>query len=149
MGLGNLEAGPRNRYPGETLLNFQRDPTGYMVELARQYGDLVHFRLGPLDTFLVNHPDLIKEVLVTQNRNFRLGFAHQRVRHLFGDGLVTSEGTIHLQERRLIEPMLHHERIYHSGETAVNFTARWSGEQNNGATLDLGNEKCQTNYSKN
>lgn len=130
----------RPRYPGETLWNFQRDPAGYLETLAREHGDLVRFRLGPIDTFLVNHPTLIKEVLVTQNRNFRLGQAHQQVRHFFGDGLVTSEGDIHLRERRLIEPMFHAPHIYQSADTAVEFAARWGSAKRPNQVLEVGHE---------
>ncbi len=136
----SLRLGPRSRFPGETLLYFQRDPAGYLEELASAYGDVVRFRLGPMDTFLFNHPDLIKQVLVTQNRNFRLGYAHQRVRHFFGDGLVTSEGDTHLRQRRHIEPLFHHRHITQSADTAVDFTARWCDERRVGETLDLGHE---------
>lgn len=130
--------GPRSRFPGETLLAFQRDPSGYLETLARTYGDLVAFRLGPIQTFLLNHPALIKEVLVTQNRNFRLGFAHQRVRYLFGDGLVTSEGQVHLRERRLIQPMFHSQEIAKSADTAVAFAAQWRTERREDEVLEIG-----------
>lgn len=135
-----LVSGPRSRFPGETLLAFQHDPAGYLEQLAHAYGDLVHLYLGPIDTFFVNHPDLIKQVLVTQNRNFRLGYAHQRVRHFFGDGLVTSEGASHLRQRRLMEPMFHQRRIAGSADTAVDYAAQWCAERHHGESIDLGQE---------
>ncbi len=58
--------GPKSRIPGATLLAFRRDPLAFFERLAREHGDFVHWRIGTLDFFLLNHPDLIKEVLVTR-----------------------------------------------------------------------------------
>ena len=61
---------------------FQRDRLGFLAECARDHGDVVALRLGPSRVRVVNHPDLVEEVLVTRNRQFikhfalRIGQAH-------------------------------------------------------------------------
>src|SRR5437868_11191150 len=49
------------------------------------------FRLGPQPAYLVSHPELIREVLVTQHRSFHKGRALQRAKLFLGEGLLTSE----------------------------------------------------------
>ena len=54
---------------------------------------LVHFRLGLRPTFLVNHPDLIRQVLVTDARLFRRSTQIlDALRQFDGESLLVSEG---------------------------------------------------------
>ena len=61
--------------------------------------------------FFVNDPQLIRDILVTHQRNFMKGRGLQRAKRLLGDGLLTSEGAAHLRQRRLMQPAFHRERI--------------------------------------
>ncbi len=49
-----------------------RDPIGLMQEAAA-YGDLVTLSVKPFLMYLVNHPDLIREVFITQHRRVGRG----------------------------------------------------------------------------
>ena len=57
---------------GSLLYAMRRDPLEFFTTLAREHGDMVRFRLGDHehDLFLLNHPDYIRDALVTQDRNF-------------------------------------------------------------------------------
>ena len=59
--------GPRRTLPLAGLLAYRRGPLPYFQNLARQYGDISYFKIGPQEAFFLNHPDLIKDVLVTNN----------------------------------------------------------------------------------
>lgn len=91
----------------------RRDPLGFFTNLARQQGDIARFRLGehPYDIYLFNHPDYIKEVLVTQDRHFTKWFAVDRIKDVLGEGLFVSEGAWHMSQRKLVQPAFHRERI--------------------------------------
>jgi hypothetical protein len=39
------------------------DPLSFLTRVAREYGDVVHLRVGLVDAYLVTHPDYAKEVL--------------------------------------------------------------------------------------
>src|SRR5437588_8089584 len=93
-----LPPGPRRRLPLAGLLRYRRGPLPFFQDLAR-YGDIVYFKLGPQPAFFLNHPDLIKEVLVTNHQNFIKGLALQRAKRLLGEGLLTSEGEFHRRQR--------------------------------------------------
>ena len=56
--------GPKRKLPGSIFLAIRRDPLGFLNQLARDYGDIVHFKVGPQRIFLLNQPDAIKDVVV-------------------------------------------------------------------------------------
>jgi len=103
--------GPKARFPGQFLLVFRRDPLGLLERMARDYGDVSFVRLGDRRVHLLNHPDLIKDVLVNEARRFHKGRGLELAKHLLGEGLLTSEGDFHRRQRRLAQPAFHQQRI--------------------------------------
>ena len=99
--------------PAAALYAMRRDPLGFFVNLAREQGDIARFRLGDHEhaLYLLNHPDYIREVLVTQDRNFTKWFAVDRIKEVLGNGLFVSEGDYHARQRRLAQPAFHRDRI--------------------------------------
>ena len=116
--------GPRNR---GIIGNFplgSRDPLGLYTKWARQYGDIFYYRAFSRHIYFLNHPDWIEYVLVTNSQNFIKGEALQFNRRIFGNGLLTNDGDSWLQQRRLIQPAFHRERIESYGNTMVACTER-------------------------
>jgi cytochrome P450 len=103
--------GPRGRFLVGVLPEFRRDPAGFLLRTARDYGPLSAFRLGQQQTYLVNHPDLIREVLQTQARRFVKSKSTERIKVVLGEGLLTSEGEFHLRQRRLAQPAFYQPRL--------------------------------------
>jgi len=89
---------------------------------------------------LINHPDYIKEVLVTNNQNFIKGLALQRAKRLLGEGLLTSEGEFHRRQRRLAQPAFHRQRIASYSTVMTNYAAAASARWHDGETLDIAEE---------
>src|SRR5438552_14672253 len=96
--------GPRSRIPIRQLFALSRSPLETLTEMTRQYGEIVYMNLGFQPLYILNHPDLIEDVLVTRPGNFTQGRALQRARRLLGTSLLTSEGEQHLRQRRLAQP---------------------------------------------
>ena len=104
--------GPKGSFVLGNLPDFARDLLGFFTACARRHGDVVSLRLGLWRGVLVSHPDLVEQVLVTRNRDFRKHrFFFRHVEAIFGNGLVTSEGDFWLRQRRLAQPAFHRERI--------------------------------------
>ena len=129
--------GPRRGLPFSGLLAYRRGPLPYFQNLANRYGDISFFRIGPQEAFFVNHPDLIKDVLVTNNQNFMKGLVLQRAKRLLGEGLLTSEGEFHRRQRRLAQPAFHRQRIASYADVMVDYAKRTSERWHDGAKLDL------------
>src|SRR5262245_53524194 len=135
-----LPPGPSPVIPGINLFALRRNPIKFLTDLANRYGDLVYFKLGPQPVVMVNNPDYIRDVLVTNNKNFMKGEGLQRAKRLLGEGLLTSEGEFHLRQRRLAQPAFHRQRIAGYAATMVEYAARACDQWRAGETRDVARE---------
>jgi cytochrome P450 len=135
--------GPISRIPGGSLFLFRRDPLKFLTEAARDYGDVAHIRLGPQDIFLVNNPDYIRDVLVTNNKNFVKSRGLEVAKRFLGEGLLTSEGEFHRRQRRLIQPAFHKQRIDAYAQVMTDCAARIRDRWKDGETLDIAGQMNQ------
>jgi cytochrome P450 len=116
------------------MTDLQNSPIDFLVQTARRYGDVSRFRAGSRRGYLISHPDLIKEVLVTQQSSFIKEDSFKRIKNIMGDGLLTSEGAFYLRQRRLVQPAFHRQRIAAYGKIMSDYAAdifsRWhDGEE--------------------
>ena len=117
-----------------------RDRLGFLRRLADTYGDVVFFRLAGAPFALLNHPDRVRDVLVTHHRSFHKGVGLERARMLLGDGLLTSEDERHTRQRRLIQPAFHRERIAAYASTMVGYSNRRTDCWRQGQVMDVARE---------
>ncbi len=122
------------------LREFRRDPLNFLTRIARQHGDVILFYLGPRQIYLVNHPDYIRDVLVTHSRNFIKSRGLQMAKRFLGEGLLTSEGELHLRQRRLAQPAFHRQRINAYAQSMVACSAKAGERWRDGETLDVAQE---------
>ncbi len=118
-----LPPGPQGDPLIGNLRRFANMQPQMFVELRAEYGDIYHLRVTTRDVIFVGHPDMIKHVLVDNNRNYHKGFAYSKVAAFLGRGLLTSEGEFWRHQRRLAQPAFHHQRIEHFASTMVESTA--------------------------
>ncbi len=111
MNLRPKPPGPRSPLGMREILQFCRQPLDFLQGLAARYGDIVHFRLGWKHAFLLNHPDLVQEFLVTNAARQVRGPVMQRGRAIMGNGLLTSDDPLHATQRRLLQPAFHRNQI--------------------------------------
>ena len=114
----------KQRFPGEALLRVRKNPLIFLQDLA-SLGDLSRLQTGPLPPlFMINHPDLFKEILITKNDSFIKGRGVQLAKMLLGEGLVTNEYESHRRQRKLVLPAFHHSRLHYYGHIMAEITAR-------------------------
>jgi cytochrome P450 len=111
-----------------------------MVSMHRAHGDIAHWRIGPQDIYLFSDPDLIRDVLVTNQKNFHKSRGLERAKRLLGNGLLTSEGEFHLRQRRLAQPAFHRQRIASYAGAMSDYAERSSARWNDGDTVDMHTE---------
>jgi len=99
-----------------------RDPLGFLRGL-RDGGDLVRIFIGPRPVYVATGADLIHQVLVVQARSFDKGALFDELRVNLGNGLVTSAGDFHHQQRRRAQPAFHSTRITHYAQQMTAHTA--------------------------
>jgi cytochrome P450 len=118
------------------LRAFRRDPLSLLERLA-PFGDVVRIRIPRSDAYLLNHPDLVQGALVSHHRAFHKGPTIQAAKMLLGSSLLTSEEEVHHRQRRLIQPMFHHERIASYGDAMVRHAERAESRWTDCATVDI------------
>lgn len=125
------------RFPGQALILFRRDPITYLQRAADECGDIVRLPLGRQPVYLINHPDLIKDVLVTHQKQFKKGRGLEQIKRLLGEGLLTSESEFHLRQRRLMQPAFHRQRIAAYGEAMTHYARQTRERWRAGETRDI------------
>ena len=134
---GSVPPGPKPRYPGQYIVEIARNPLAMLIGMQRDYGDIAHWSIGPQHLYLFSHPDLIRDVLVTHQKNFHKSRGLERAKRLLGNGLLTSEGEFHLRQRRLAQPAFHRQRIAAYAETMAVYSGRAMERWHDGETLDM------------
>ncbi|MDT4952555.1 MAG: hypothetical protein QOJ02_693 [Acidobacteriota bacterium] len=140
MAIPHYPPGPKGQLIGGNFRPFRRDALSYLQQATREHGDIVHFRFGPQHVYFLNHPDHIKDVLVTHHQSFMKGRALQRSKRLLGEGLLTSEGDFHRRQRRLAQPAFHRGRIASYATVMTEMAARTASRWRDGETLDISQE---------
>ena len=85
-------------------INPKRNILFNFIDLWRDFGDLCHVKLGPLHLYLVVKPEHVHHVLVRNPDNYIKGNGYNGFRLLVGQGLVTSDGDLWRQQRRIMQP---------------------------------------------
>jgi len=140
--IGNkFPAGPSQGLKRWSLGPLNNNPLEYFTKVAREYGDVAGLRVLNFKTVFINHPSLIEEVLVTNARKYSKGRVLRANRHVFGEGLLTSEGDFWLRQRRLAQPAFHRARIASYAATMVDYTERmvqgWRGGEERDAHQEM------------
>jgi cytochrome P450 len=134
--------GPNGHLLFGHLPEFSGDRLEFITRCAREYGDIVALRLGSMKVLLLNHPDLVEEVLVRKNHLFIKDLGVRKSRFL-GNGLLASEGEFWLRQRRLAQPAFHRERILQYMRTMIDYTKRWTNSWQNADECDINAEMMQ------
>lgn len=94
--------------------------------------------LGPRAIVLVNHPDLVAEVLIERAVDFTKSPLLTVIsRPVFGNGLLTSEGDFHMHRRRLVAPAFAHQRVSKYGDVMKAHASSLADTWRDGQTLDV------------
>src|SRR5919112_5456575 len=141
-----IPPGPRLPMLG-TLIMPGRDPLAIFTRFAREYGDFVRFRMSGERVFFINHPDYVRQVLVTDHAKYGKSRALERARKLLGDGLLTSDGADHQRKRRQVQPAFHRAQIAAYAETMVESAARMADRWVDGTALDVSTEMMRLTLS--
>jgi cytochrome P450 len=77
-----------------------------LAEWLKTYGDI--FRVPQVTRkgvmVVINHPDYIKQVLVSNSKNYAKGVGFELVKMLLGNGIIVSDGATWWRQRRMIQP---------------------------------------------
>ena len=130
---------------------FRADPLRALQDAAR-HGDVVRLPMGhprlSVPTYFLAHPDGVQHVLVGGARNYRKSFTNLPARSIFGLGLLTSDGPSWVEQRRILRPVFHKDRV-DALQPAVDRTCeelsdRWRRAAASGDVVDVSAEMART-----
>jgi cytochrome P450 len=125
---------------GGNLQRFRADLLDFLLDTARDYGPLASFRVGPRRLFLASEPDLIEQVLVTDSKYYIKHFGARAFRPVLGNGLVTSEGELWRQQRKLIQPAFLRNRVQSYAPVMAELTNRMLDSWSSGKSVWIDRE---------
>jgi cytochrome P450 len=120
------------------MAEFRQDIVGFFTKCAREYGDVVSFRLGPVRLYQLSHPDFIEQVAVADSaRNVIKASIIHKAEPALGNGLLLSEGEFWMRQRRLLQPSFHRDLLDTYAGDMVRCTEEMLAGWRAGQTLDL------------
>ena len=131
--------GPKARFPLDLYVRFRSDRIGFLEEMA-SFGDVSHLSFNNMHLYLLNHPDMIRDLLVNNHRQFTKSRALHLAEWLLGKGLLTSEGDFHLRQRRLVQPAFHRQRMAGYADVMAAYAARTADRWQDGARVNMAQE---------
>jgi len=97
--------------------------------------------------YVINHPEDIKRVLLTNHRNYTKGEGMDRVKILLGNGIMTSEGAFWRRQRRMMQPSFHRRVIDQFsaliGEINEKYVERWSALAARGEAINVSSDTSE------
>lgn len=137
----NYPPGPPGHWIVGSLPELRHNRLAFLTENCERYGDIVHLRAGPRHLYQLNDPEAIQYVLVKAPEKFHKSPNLKRVSGpVLGQGLLTSDGEMHRQQRKLVQPAFHHQRIARYADVMIAYTQQMLDGWQPGQTCGLHHE---------
>src|SRR5579863_6438155 len=137
MGLSPSPPGPKGHFLLGVLPEIQKDELDFLGRLVRDYGDIVKVRVVNHPAYVLSHPLDIERVLHTESGNFIKSVFLRESKALFGNGLLTSEGSFWLRQRLMLQPAFHHDHLLAHAAAMIDSTERMLSTWRDGETRDV------------
>jgi cytochrome P450 len=116
--------GPSRAAAVRLLMLMNRDRLALMSGAIDRYGDACRLPVGHKTLHIFNHPSYAKHVLADNADNYRKGIGLVHARRALGDGLLTSEGKLWREQRKVIQPAFQSRRIAQQADAVAAEGAR-------------------------
>src|SRR5215467_4331147 len=134
-----LPPGPKGLPSVGNSFQFRRDPLHFVRQMQATYGRMATVRLGNQQFVMFFRPEHVRYFLIEKPRNFvKPGLGN--LRFFLGDGLLTSDGDFHRQQRRLIQPAFHKHRVEGYADTMVHLTEEMLEQWRAGSEVNMSQE---------
>lgn len=129
--------GPPTDFIGGHLLSLRRNPLDFLNENMR-YGDLTHLKFMKYNGYQINHPDLLRQVLTTDNAIWHKSVIYKRMlKDYLGDGILSVDGEYWRTQRKLMQPAFHVKRVGAYADTMVEYALHMLDGWQDGEVRDV------------
>ena len=158
-----LPPGPKGLPLLGNMLQLRRDQLGFLLEVQRRYGRMATIHIGRTPVVLLFRPEHIRYVLTENPRNFTnrevaggLVFGKlllfsllartfsnkvtEGLSQMVGDFLLTTDGSYHDRQRRLLQPAFSRRRVENYSGMIVQYTREAVERWQPGMEVDMASE---------
>ena len=108
----------------DNTLSMLRDPLGFYDRVGAMDADVVGYNVAGTTGYFITHPDLVEEILVSDESSYEKGALLQRsLGEYIGEGLFLLEGEEWKEQRTALQPAFYREKIAAYGESMTDFAA--------------------------
>lgn len=106
------------------LIQWIKDPLNYLEKCTKQYGDIFTLNLMGFPSFvIIGHPEGVKELFAGDSKQFDSGRGNNIIAFLVGqNSLILLDGDRHKQQRKLLMPPFHGEKVNAYGRSICEIT---------------------------
>jgi cytochrome P450 len=110
MTTAKLPSGPSGNLFFERGFDIRSTALPYLLKSTKEYPDIYRIKAGFVNLVVLSKPEYIEHVL-SDSVLYDKGDDNKNLKLLLGNGLLTSEGSFWLKQRRLIQPLFHKRRL--------------------------------------
>ncbi|MSP11844.1 MAG: cytochrome P450 [Chloroflexi bacterium] len=133
----DFPAGPKGLPIIGNAFAYQRDPLGFAIRLEREYGAIASYPFLNIRLVFATRAESVRYVLIENARNFMNREVYFSLIPLLGDGLLTIDGDLHKQHRRLVQPAFHRRRVESYGDLMTAYALETVEHWRPGQVLDM------------
>jgi cytochrome P450 len=123
----SLPAGPSFLKTLSIMRDFRRGNIDALDALHERYGAICYLP-APIGAFVVFAPDLMAQVLQQEHLRFTKSKNYAELKYILGEGLVTSEGTAWIAQRRQLAKLFQSATLAQYAEHIGPVIAAWADE---------------------
>jgi cytochrome P450 len=105
--------------------------------MQRTYGKMSSSTIGKTTMYAFFTPEAVRAVLIDHAHSFSNREINEPLVSILGDGLLTIDGDLHKQHRRLLLPAFHRKRVEGYHDTMVHYTQRLLDSWEVGQQVDM------------
>lgn len=121
-----------------SLPDYQKDRLALFQRIVAECGDVGAFHFGPFPLILFNASEYVHSIFVEHAYDFDKGDQiHYAFRPFGGNGLFTSEGDFHRQQRKLMAPSFQPRHIASYADAMVRYSEQIQRQWQDGAVIDV------------
>lgn len=136
----NFPPGPKGLPFFGSTFELRRDPLTFLTRLEHEYGQIAYVRLPHFNMVVATRPVSVRQVLIENSQNFTNREAYLQLVPLLGNGLLTIDGSFHKQQRRLVMPAFHRQRVENYTDIMISHALEMLHRWQPGERIDLARE---------
>lgn len=126
------------------IKDFAANPIPMVSKSMKLYGDTYSTYIGPTKILITQDPEYIQHILQKNHKNYHKSKMIKTLAKQIGQGLLTTDGSYWLRQRRLIQPGFHRQKLQGlvdiMQQETQTFIKEWEGYAKTGKKIDLSKE---------